>query len=41
ASIRDAKVSGAFFPKDISADEITLSLKTGTRMRTSKGCCSD
>ncbi len=39
-SIRDANISGAFFPADISADEIALSLETGTRMRASKGCCS-
>ena len=40
-SIRDANISGAFFPIDISADEISLSLQTGTRMRVSKGCCSN
>lgn len=41
ASIRDAKVSGAFFPKELSVDEIALSLEKGTRMRGSSGCCSD
>ncbi len=34
ASIRNAKVSGTLFPKNLSAPEITLSLIHGTRMRT-------
>lgn len=33
ASINAAKISGAFFPKQLSAEEITLSLTHGTRMR--------
>lgn len=33
ASINGAKVSGTYFPKEISADEITLSLLHGTRIR--------
>jgi len=33
ASIHEAKVSGAYFPKKLSADEITMSLVRGTRMR--------
>jgi uncharacterized protein YjbI with pentapeptide repeats len=33
ASINAAKVSGAFFPADLSAEEITLSLLHGTRLR--------
>jgi len=33
ASINGAKVSGVLFPKEISADEIELSLLHGTRMR--------
>lgn len=33
ASINGAKVSGVLFPRDLSADEITLSLLHGTRMR--------
>ena len=32
-SIRDAKVSGVLFPENLSAEEIKLSLKYGTRMR--------
>ncbi len=35
-SIHEAKISGTYFPKDLSAEEITLSLVRGTRMRT--GC---
>ena len=34
ASIQNAKISGVLFPDNISADEIELSLKYGTRMRT-------
>lgn len=34
ASIRSASISGTYFPKNISADEIMLSMKHGTRMRT-------
>jgi uncharacterized protein YjbI with pentapeptide repeats len=33
ASIHAAKISGVFFPKEIRADEIVLSLQHGTRMR--------
>ena len=33
ASINNAQVSGAYFPAQLSADEIQLSLQHGTRMR--------
>lgn len=33
ASINAAKISGAFFPKEIEAQELLLSLEHGTRMR--------
>lgn len=33
ASINGAKISGTLFPKQLSAEEITLSLMHGTRMR--------
>ncbi len=33
ASIRSASISGTYFPPSISADEITLSIEHGTRMR--------
>ena len=33
ASIHAAKISGCVFPKELSADEIMLSLVHGTRMR--------
>ncbi|MFT6891870.1 MAG: hypothetical protein ACJASY_003929, partial [Halioglobus sp.] len=33
ASILDAKVSGAYFPAELDAAEIRLSLETGTRLR--------
>ncbi len=33
ASINAAKVSGAYFPAELSAEEITMSLVYGTRMR--------
>lgn len=33
ASIYGAKISGAYFPTELSAEEITLSLLHGTRMR--------
>ncbi len=36
ASLLDAKVSGTYFPAALSADEIRLSLETGTRLRY---CC--
>lgn len=36
ASLMDAKVSGVYFPHDLSADEIRLSLDHGTRLRYSK-----
>ncbi len=33
ASIHNAKISGTYFPKQIRAEEIVLSLEHGTRMR--------
>ena len=33
ASLLDAKLSGAYFPNALSAEEIRLSLDTGTRLR--------
>ena len=33
ASLMDAKLSGCYFPSEISAEEIRLSLDTGTRLR--------
>lgn len=36
ASLLDAKLSGAYFPAALSADEIRLSLDTGTRLRYDK-----
>ena len=33
ASLLDAKVSGVYFPEELSADEIRLSLDHGTRLR--------
>jgi uncharacterized protein YjbI with pentapeptide repeats len=33
ASLTDAKLSGVYFPKSLSAEEIRLSLDTGTRLR--------
>jgi len=33
ASIGESKISGCFFPKQLSADEIRLSLDKGTRLR--------
>ncbi|MFT7286472.1 MAG: hypothetical protein ACI87W_000578 [Halieaceae bacterium] len=33
ASLLDAKLSGVYFPANISADEIRLSRDTGTRLR--------
>ncbi len=33
ASLRDAKVSGALFTRDLSSEEITMSLVHGTRIR--------
>ncbi len=33
ASINGAKISGAYFPMELSPEEITLSLLHGTRMR--------
>ncbi|EEF79804.1 pentapeptide repeat-containing protein [Methylophaga thiooxydans] len=33
ASIHAAKISGAYFPEQVSAQEILLSLEHGTRMR--------
>ena len=37
ASISCAKISGTLFPQSLSAEEVTLSLVHGTRMRTGKG----
>jgi uncharacterized protein YjbI with pentapeptide repeats len=36
ASLLDAKLSGTYFPTALSAQEIRLSLDTGTRLRYSK-----
>lgn len=36
ASIGGAKISGTLFPKHLRAEEITLSLVHGTRMRTTE-----
>jgi uncharacterized protein YjbI with pentapeptide repeats len=36
ASLNGAKISGAFFPIELSADEIALSVAQGTRMRYKK-----
>lgn len=36
ASVNGAKISGTYFPPELSAEEITLSLLHGTRMRSSK-----
>ncbi|MCC6209195.1 MAG: pentapeptide repeat-containing protein [Gammaproteobacteria bacterium] len=36
ASIHAAKISGAFFPPDLSAEEILLSMQHGTRLRYSR-----
>ncbi|MEE9356873.1 pentapeptide repeat-containing protein [Candidatus Vondammii sp. HM_W22] len=36
ASVNGAKISGTYFPSELSAEEITLSLLHGTRMRYSK-----
>lgn len=33
ASFLDAKLSGVYFPEELSAEEIRLSLDTGTRLR--------
>jgi uncharacterized protein YjbI with pentapeptide repeats len=33
ASLLDAKLSGVYFPETLSAEEIRLSLDTGTRLR--------
>ncbi|VAX08314.1 Pentapeptide repeat family protein [hydrothermal vent metagenome] len=33
SNIAGAKISGAYFPPELSADELTLSLLHGTRMR--------
>jgi uncharacterized protein YjbI with pentapeptide repeats len=32
-SVHEAKLSGCYFPKELSSDEITMSLIRGTRMR--------
>ena len=36
ASMIEAKISGCYFPKEISAEEIRLSVMTGTRLRYSR-----
>jgi uncharacterized protein YjbI with pentapeptide repeats len=36
ASINGARISGAFFPAELSADEIMLSVNHGTHMRYKK-----
>jgi len=36
ASLLDAKVSGVYFPEQLSPEEIRLSLESGTRLRYSK-----
>lgn len=33
ASIHEAKISGTYFPSELSSDELTMSLIRGTRMR--------
>jgi len=33
ASLLDAKISGVYFPDELSAEEIRLSLETGARLR--------
>ncbi len=33
ASLKDARISGAYFPAELSAGEITLSVTQGTRLR--------
>jgi uncharacterized protein YjbI with pentapeptide repeats len=33
ASVHEAKISGVYFPKELSSDEITMSLIRGTRLR--------
>ncbi|WP_417596348.1 pentapeptide repeat-containing protein [Oceanospirillum sp.] len=38
ASIAQANISGCFFPKEISADELVMSLNHGTRLRYDR-CC--
>lgn len=36
ASMIDAKISGCYFPKELSPEEIRLSVMAGTRLRYSK-----
>lgn len=36
ASIHNAKIAGAYFPNNLAASEIRMSLKHGTRMRTNQ-----
>lgn len=36
ASLQSAKISGAYFPENIAASEISMSLRHGTRIRTKK-----
>lgn len=33
ASLHEAKISGCYFPKELSSDELTMSLIRGTRLR--------
>lgn len=33
ASLADAKISGCYFPKELSAEEIRMSVEKGTRLR--------
>jgi len=36
-SINNARISGTLFPRDLSADELRMSLREGTRLRHGKG----
>lgn len=36
ASIHEAKISGCYFPSNVSADELMMSLQHGTRIRVSR-----
>jgi len=36
ASINETRISGAFFPAELTADEVMLSANHGTRMRYKK-----
>jgi uncharacterized protein YjbI with pentapeptide repeats len=37
SSIHNARIAGAYFPANISPDELQLSIQHGTRMRVQKG----